>query len=721
MSEVEETFPSNATRAGTLARLGEWCARHPARVISSWLAALIIIAALASSLHATFNDNVTLSGTQANTGLEMVAKNIPGLAASTGLVVFHSTTSLSADHALILRAVTTLSHVSHVLAASDPWSKGALSRDAHTAMTTLSFDMPSRTLPTSLVTQLDDATAAVRSAGVGVSYGGGLDQVTQPKVNDRRSEEIGFAIALLVLLLVFGSVLGALLPLLTALLSIGLGVSLLNIVASRSTFSASAPKLAIMIGLGVGIDYSVFLTTRFRQLVKDGADPVRAAGHTTSTSGRAIVVAACTVSIAMLGLYASGLVFIGKLGLAAVFGVVTAAAGAVTLVPSLFGLFGRRVDRLRVRRPVAESGATGDGWHRYAGAIGRHPWVYLTSGLLVLVVLAAPMLSLQLGHVGDGASPARYTSRVAYDEVSAGFGPGVNGPFSLVVRLHSPTDPVAKLTTSLERALSSTPDVASVTPFTRSANGAILTATLVPLTGPQNNATSALFTRLVDVTLPRVLNPLGDQGYVTGEAPSQIEFDQLIGQRTPLIIAVVVVMAFILIMTVFRSLLLALKAAVLNLFSIAAAYGVLVAAFQWGWGRSLLGMNERVPIEAYVPMVLFAIVFGLSMDYEIFLLSRVKESWELTHDNHESVAEGLSRTGRVISAAALIMVAVFLSFITTDLVAIKQLALGLAASVAIDATLVRLLLVPATMYLFGEKNWWLPPRLERLLPHVSID
>ncbi len=717
----DESHHSPPTPLGALARLGESCARRPGVVIATWIAALLVIGGVAANLHATFKDNVTLSGTQADTGLNVLARNVPRVAASSGLVVFHSATALEDQQPNVVDALSQLSHVDHVIAVSNPWTTASVSPDAHTAMSTLSFNVASRALSSSIVAQLNRATANVRSAGVSVNYGGGLSQVTQPVVNDRRSEEIGFAIALVVLLLVFGSVLGAILPLLTALVSIGAGVSLLDIVGWRTTFSASAPKLAIMIGLGVGIDYAVFLTTRFRQQVMDGVDPVRAAGHTTSTSGRAIVVAAITVSIAMLGLYASGLVFIGKLGLAAVFGVVTAALGAVTLVPSLFGLFGRRIDRAHVRRPVAESGSTSDGWHRYAAAIGRHPWVYLTSGLIVLLVLAFPMLSLQMGHVGDGASPASFTSRIAYDEIASGFGPGANGPFTLVVQLHSSSASVSNLESSLTHDLLATTGVARITPFIRSANGAVLSATLVPVTGPQNSATADLFTRLVDTTLPRVLTPLGDHGYVTGETPSQIQFDQIIAQRIPLIISVVVILAFLLIMTVFRSLLLALKAALLNLFSIAAAYGVLVAAFQWGWGRSLLGMNENVPIEAYVPMVLFAIVFGLSMDYEIFLLSRVKETWELTHDNHESVAEGLSRTGRVITAAALIMVAVFLSFVNSDLVAIKQLALGLAASVAIDATLIRLLLVPATMYLFGEKNWWLPQKLDRLLPHISVD
>ncbi len=718
---TERTTEVTSPPTGGLTRLGEWCARRKWWVAASWLVVLVMIAGLAGSLHATFSDNVTLSGTQSNTGLTLLTANVPDVAMSSGLVVFHSATPLKSQRSRIVASLDQLARVTDVTRVSDPWNSRSVSPDGLTALSTIDFDVSSRALPSSIVAELDRATAGVRGAGVSVNYGGGLDLVTQPKLSDIRSEEIGFAVALLVLLFVFGSVLGALLPLLTALVGIGAGISLLDVVGASTTFSASAPKLAIMIGLGVGIDYAVFSTTRFRQQIIDGCDPVRSAGRTTNTSGRAILVAAATVSIAMLGLYASGIVFIGKLGLAAVFGVLTAALGAITFVPGMFGLFGRRIDRARVRTPVAESGTNGDGWHRYASAVGCHPWFYLTSGLAVLLLLATPMLSLQMGHVGDGASPATFTSHVAYDEVAKDFGPGMNGPFTIVVRLHASSSPVKSLESSLTRALRATPDVAHVTPFTSSSNGKVLYATLVPRTGPQNAATATLYSRLVNTTLPRVLTPSGDQGYVTGANALQIQFDQIIASRIPLIIAVVVTLAFLLIMTVFRSLLLAVKAALLNLFSIGAAYGVLVAVFQWGWGRSLLGMNENVPIEAYVPMVLFAIVFGLSMDYEIFLLSRVKEAWDMSHDNHLSVAEGLSRTGRVITAAALIMVAVFLSFVTSDLVAIKQLALGLAASVAIDATLIRLLLVPATMYLFGDMNWWLPAPLERLLPRINVD
>jgi len=704
-----------------LARWGEWCARRPFHVVSAWVIAIAVVAATAGALHATFSDNVSLAGTQAATGQQVLSRDAPAPAASTGLIVFSFVAPLSTQQSAITRALATVSSIADVVTVSDPFTSASISVDGRIGYSDVGLRVASRSLPTKLRGQLEHALAPVRSLGIQVSYGGAFDQVTQPTINDHASEFIGFAVALVVLLVVFGSLLGAIVPLLSALVGIVAGLSLLDIAGATLGFGASAPKLAAMIGIGVGIDYAVFLTTRFRQYVKDGMSPVRAAGLTTSSSGRAIVVAASTVSLAMIGLYASGVTFIGLLGLAAVFGVATAALGAVTLVPAVLGLLGGRIDRLHVGRTVAETGSDADGWHRYAAAIGRHPWTYLSAGVVVLAVIAAPVLVMQTGHVGDGASPAGYTSRQAYDTMARGFGAGINGPFTVVVARASRTSSLDAAESALHATLASAPGVARVTPFTLTPNHAAMVATLIPDSGPQNSATSELFSRLVDVTLPTALASTRDRAYVTGVTPSQIQFDGLITQRIPLIIAVVVLLAFVLIMTVFRSLYLAIKAAVLNLLSIAAAYGVLVAVFQWGWGRSLLGLDENVPIEAYVPMLLFAIVFGLSMDYEIFLLSRVKETWELTRDNHEAVADGLARTGRVISAAALIMISVFLSFVTTDLVAIKQLAVGLAASVAIDATLIRLLLVPATMYLFGERNWWLPRWIERLLPHVRVE
>jgi RND superfamily putative drug exporter len=701
------------------------CGGHPWRVLAVWAVLLAGLLAASASISHTFTNDVDLSGTQSATGLSLLEEHSPGTGGYSGLVVFNSQSGTLASHSTQVEdTITALGKLPHVVSASNPLSQSTptVSSNGVIGYSTLQFNVPPSTLGDSYVDQLDNATAPARSANIQVEYGGGLDQLTRPKANDLRSEAIGFAVALIVLLLIFGSVIGAILPLLTALISVVAGISILGLAAASLTFGTASPTLAAMIGIGVGIDYAVFLTTRFRQQIIDGADPVKAAGFCTTTSGRAVLLAAGTVTVAMLGLYASGIVFVGLLGLAAVFGVVTAAIGAVTLVPALLGLAGRRIDKLKIRKvPVAETGSSGDSWHKYAALIGRMPWLFLLGGLALLCVLAIPLLSIQTGHVSDGADPTSYTDKQAYDLISEGFGPGYNGPFTIVVDTGSNASAQTSLAASLQSALAGTSGVATATPLSPTPDGVLLTGTVIPTTGPQDQATTNLYNTLVDTTLPNALKGTGFQGYVTGQQALQIQFDQQVTDQLPIIIGVVVAVAFLLIMTAFRSLLLALKAAVLNLFSIAAAYGIVVAVFQWGWGRSVLGVSEDVPIEAYVPMIMFAIVFGLSMDYEVFLLSRVQEVWDRTHDHHFAVASGLSSTGRVISCAALIMIAVFLSFVTSSQVVIKQLSIGLSASILIDATVVRLLLVPAVMYLFGTSSWWIPRWLDRILPRINVE
>ncbi|MFE0515139.1 MMPL family transporter, partial [Streptomyces sp. NPDC058964] len=364
-----------------------------------------------------------------------------------------------------------------------------------------------------------------------------------------------------------------------------------------------------------------------------------------------------------------------------------------------------------------------DNWHRWAGTVGRRPWVFLASGARVLGGRAIPTASMSLGHVDDGADPTDYTDRRAYDLIADGFGPGTNGQFTVVAALdhdrNRTTAEAHRHTTTLRDTQAATRGVAGVSTPVTTEDRALLIATVTPETGPQDRATSDLLHRLEDDALPEALAGSGAQGYVSGTTAAQLTFRDVVVDRLPVIIAVVVAAAFLLLLTVFRSLLVALKAALLNLLSIGASYGVVVAVFQWGWGGSLLGVDETVPVESYVPMMMFAIVFGLSMDYEVFLLSRIRESWLHTKDNHLSVATGLAGTARVITCAALIMTSVFLAFLLSTNVVIKMLALGLGVSVIIDATVVRLVLVPSTMYLLGRANWWLPDWLDRLLPRLD--
>ena len=709
-------------RPGLLERVGTASARRPLVVIASWLVVLVVSLAARQVAGGIFSDNVDLPGTQALTGANLLAADEPAASGYGGLVVMHvDAGTLIAHRASVEAARASLAKLPHVLSVSDPLAPGSLSTGARTAIATVHLDVQPKSLGTPYLASMDQAIAGVRADGVQAEYGSGFDQLTRPAPAEARSEVIGFAVAVVVLLVAFGSILGAALPLLTALASVAIGLGILSLVAGVITFGTDAPTLAVMIGLGVGIDYALFLTTRFRQAVRDGADPVVAAGRAVATSGRAVLVAAGTVSIALLGLYASGITFIGQLGFAAVFTVVTAGLGAVTLVPAGLALAGRRIDRYAVRTPVAEAGTTGGGWHAYAALVSRRPWWFLAGGLVVLAILSVPLASIQLGHVDNGADPTSFADKRAYDLVAAAFGPGSDAPFTIVVDVRGAKVPLAQLATSVQHAIAATPDVARATPLAPSPNGALLVGTVVAATSPQDAASSTLFHTLVDTTLPTALAGSGTTGYVTGGAATLIEFRDTLVARLPIIIAVVVLTAFLLIVLAFRSLLVAVKAALLNVLSIGASVGFVVAVFQWGWGRSLLGLSENVPIESYVPMMMFAIVFGLSMDYEVFLLSRVREEWDATHDNTAAVASGLARTARVISAAALIMVSVFIAFVGSSQVVIKMLAVGLAASVLIDATVVRLVLVPATKALLGKANWWLPGWLDRLLPHIDIE
>lgn len=712
-----------------LERLGSDCARHPLRVIAVWVLALATTVALAQSIGHVYSDNVNLTGTESDTGRVLLAADDPGAGGYVGQVVVHPHRGpVSAVSAEVSATVADLSRLPDVISVSDPLSAGsnAVSPSGTIAYIDMHLSVQPRTLGSSYVADLRRATRPLTSARVEVAYGGQFDALTRPKAHDGISELVGFAVALVVLLVGFGSLAAAGLPLLTALAATLVGLQALGIAAAAVSFGTAAPTLATMIGLGVGIDYALFLTTRHRQRLIDGTDPVLAAGESVSTSGRAVLVAATTVSVALLGLFASGIGFLGMLGLAAVFGVVCAAAGAVTLVPAVLGLLGRNIDRLRVNAsPVAESGRDGDWWHRYAASVGRRPWAFLAVGALILGVVALPLLSIRLGHVGDGADPRSYTDKQAYDLIAEGFGVGADGPLSVVVRLPAGTSASSRggqtIAARLTSAIAGSPDVAHASPLEPTPDGSLLVGSVVPASSPQSQATVTLFDRLYHRTLPSALAGTGATAYLTGATAAQTQFDASLASSLPVIIGVVVACAFLLILTAFRSLLLAIKAAVLNLASISAAYGVVVAVFQWGWGRGLLGVGENVPIEAYVPVFMFAIVFGLSMDYEIFLLSRVKEHWDRTHDQHAAVAGGLSATGRVITCAALIMASVFLAFVTSTEVVIKQIAVGLSVSVVLDATIVRLLLVPAVMYLLGRWSWWLPRPLERILPHLDVD
>ncbi|KOX02326.1 transporter [Streptomyces sp. NRRL B-1140] len=727
-----------AARGGVLRRLGEWCARHFVIVIVAWLVALVALQVISREFGGEYSDNFSLPQAQAQKGLDVLKAHDPQAGGYSSQIVMHDDQQpLTALSSQMSTTIADLEKLPHVLSAQNPLSApatpsgqknvGPLSDDKKTAYITVRFNVQPSTLGDDYLNGVDTAVQPLRSAGADVEYGGPLGELARPSADDRVSELIGFGVAVIVLLVGFGSVIAAVIPLLSALISVVGGLAILGLLAAAFTFATVSPTLATMIGLGVGIDYALFMLTRHRQNLIDGMDPVRAAGQAASTSGHAVLVSGCTVIIALAGLSASGVSFISLLGVAAAVTVVSAVVGALTLVPALLGFIGRHIDRFHVRTPIAETeagaGDTPQGtWHRYAQRVERRPLSFLSAGVAVVVVLAIPLFSIQLGHIGDGADPTSFTDRRAFDLMSDAFGPGSNGPLTVVVdQTNVPQSQRSDLASKAQQSLDKVQGTAAVTPLTPTQDGDLLIGTVYSTVSPQNAKTTDLTNRLVDDTLPDVVQGTDAKGYVTGTTATQVDFRDIVASQLPVIIAVVVGLAFLIILAVFRGLLVAVKAAVLNVLSIAASYGVVVAVFQWGWGGPALGVHGKVPIESYVPMMMFAIVFGLSMDYEIFLLSRVHEAWVRTGDAKGSVAHALEITARVITCAALIMVSVFAAFLLSDNIVVKMLGLGLAVSVLIDATVVRLLMVPAVMTLLGRHAWWMPRWLDRVVPHIDAE
>jgi RND superfamily putative drug exporter len=607
---------------------------------------------------------------------------------------------------------------------------GLVSADGRIAVVRVQYPDQSRLSAEDLDALVDLGDRLRAELPLRIEMGGNLFYVFSD-ADGGASELIGILAAAAILFLAFGSLVAAALPIGMAVFGLTVGVATMTVLAGVTDVPTFAPVLGSMVGLGVGIDYALFVLARHREYLARGLDPREAAGRAVATAGRPVVFAGGTVVVSILGLAVANVPFMTVGGLAVSIVVLTMVVASVTLLPAFLGAAGprlaragrigralqtRKLGRLARRRDPAAGAAPAAGWRRWIGHVSRHPVPYAVGAAGLLLTATLPVLGLRVGLPDDGSLPHSRTERRAYDLVAEGFGPGTNGP--LVIAADPAGDP--GVLDRLVGAVAADPGIASVAPTHIDRATGIATLVVFPTTSPQDKATADTIARLRTDVLPTAIGHGPARAHVGGAAASLSDVGQRTSQRLPVFVAAVLAMSFLLLMLVFRSILVPLKAVLLNLLSIGAAYGIMVAVFQWGWGGALIGLEATVPIVSFIPMFLFAILFGLSMDYEVFLLSRVREEYLRTGDNGTAIVEGVSGTARIITSAALIMVAVFLSFAVAEDPSTKMFGLGLATAIFIDATVVRMVLVPATMTLLGRTNWWLPRWLDRMLPRGPV-
>ena len=721
-----------------LEKLAGVAARKHWIFIVIWVAVLGGLLGAKHALGGEFVNDYTISGSDSAIGLDVLNSTFPQQGGYGGQIVFHAKSGpVAAEQSAVNQSVSNVSKLTNVIRAVSPFASantGAVSKDGTIAYASVGWRVNPNSLDATYLDQLNKAVAPATQAGLQVEYGAGAGQIGQ-QTQDLISEVIGLSCALVLLLIMFGSLVAAGIPLVAAIFSVLSGLALLGLLARVVTFPTTAPTIATLLGLGVAVDYGLFLVARHREQLDSGMEVVRSVQRAAGTSGAAIVVAGSTVAISVLGLYISGVGFVGSLGLAAAIVVVVTMISALTLVPAFMGLARHTVRALTARVRARKSGLTAreqaaqtaattrqqherSAFARWGRIVSDRPWPWAVLSVAVLVVLAIPLFSITLGQPDNGTNPTSDSSRRAYDLISQGFGVGVNGPLTVVVKLPSQSGSAnSSLLSTMQSDISKTAGVASVTPASVNSSGTTAVFNVIPATRPQAAQTTALVNTLRDDVLPKE----HAASYVTGTTAGSVDFTDQITSRLAWLIIAVVAISFFLLTAAFRSIVIATKAAVLNILSIGAAYGVIVAIFEWGWAKGAIGLQSTVPIPAYVPMLVFCIVFGLSMDYEVFLLSRVHEAWLATGDAHRSVAIGIGATARVITTAALIMIVVFASFVINPDPTVKMLAIGMAFAVLIDASLVRMILVPAIMSLLGAHAWWLPRWLAPVVPNLQLE
>jgi RND superfamily putative drug exporter len=710
--------------ANLLYRLGHFSVRRRRLVVLVWVALLIAMGAASQAAGGKTNDNLTLPGTESQQAFDMLDERFPAQGGSSTQIVFSVAAGSVTDPAAVAtieQTMTEIAGIDGVSAALSPTVTGAMSPDGTVALGSIRYPVSALEVEDPTIDAIAEISAAAAADGVIVEFGG--EVVPGQELEPPSSELLGLGVAVLVLLVSFGSVLAMGIPILTALLGLGVGVSGIGLLSAFADLSSTAPTLAVMIGLAVGIDYALFVVTRHRQNLALGLEVAEAAARANATAGGAVVFAGITVVIAIAALAVIGIPFLTVMGFAAAATVAVAVMVAITLLPALLGFAGHNIDRFRVPGLKNRTGGMHEGetlGSRWATKVTERPVISLLAGLAAMAVLAIPVLSMRLGLPDAGSEPVSSTQRRAYDLVAAGFGPGFNGQLNVVVNLDGVTDRPAALA-ELGQAFTGYPSVAAVLPPTLNETGDTAVMAVVPTEGPSSAATESLVHGLRGDFRDQLEAETGTDYVIAGSTAANIDVsDKIAGALIPFM-ALVIGLTVILLTVVFRSILVPIKAALAILVSIGSSFGVIVAVFNWGWLADLVGLEQTLPIISFLPMMMFAILFGLSMDYEVFILSRIHEEYHRSGEARRSVLVGLTSSARVITAAALIMISVFAAFALGDSPAIKMFGIGLATAVFLDATVVRMVIVPAVMTLFGDRAWQLPRWLDRILPNLDVE
>ncbi|GAB3654667.1 MMPL family transporter [Actinocorallia lasiicapitis] len=705
-----------------MSALARWCTRHRLLVVLLWVFALIGLGAASSATGSKPDNGFSLPGTESTKAMELLQQSLPARSGASATVVWKADDAKApAVKSRMSQTLKEISHLPSVAGVTGPYdAQGAqqISADGTTAYATIDFTKQDNELPIPDIQKVVDTAKEARTDGLQVELGGNpIAQVEQAPPGS--SELIGIAAAAIVLFLAFGSFFAMLTPIVTAVAGVGTGLMSITLLSHVVGIGDIGPILGALIGLGVGIDYALFIVTRYRKGLKDGLGVEDAIAKSVDTSGRAVIFAGGTVVIALMGLFVLGMGFLNGMAIASSVTVVCTVLAAITLLPALLAFIGRRALSRRERKRPAGTPEKAGVFTRLAGAVERRPALLSVVALAVVAVLALPVLSLRLGSSDAGNSPTSTTTRQAYDLLADGFGPGFNGPLMLVAELPNQGDQQAlkALTAKVEQ----TEGVAAVAAMPLAPDAKVGIVQVIPDSSPQSKETAELIDRLRDDVIPPAEQGSTLQVHVGGMTAIFDDFAAVLTGKLPLFLTVIVALGFLLLLIAFRSVVIPLTAALMNVIAAAASFGIVVAFFQFGWGSEPFGLGAAGPVEAFLPVIMLAILFGLSMDYQVFLVSRMHEEWVHTRDNRRAIRVGQAETGRVITAAATIMIAVFGAFALGGERVIAEFGIGLAAAVALDAFIIRTILVPAMMHVFGDANWWLPSWLDKRLPHLSVE